>query len=133
MGLAYANLIWTCAEKKLLDQGIQYGIEAEKISQLYDLEPMNYFLPLGALGLIYLFKGDSEKLFEIAKNLVAYGESHSNLRSIAVGYIVNGYGNYANGDFARAAEFCKKAIECLDDPLFSEWSKVLLCMVYLVQ
>ncbi len=87
---------------------------------------------MASLGLVYLFKGDSEKIFEIAKNLLDYGETHSNLRSIAVGYIINGYGCYAKGDFIRAAEFCKKAIECLEDPLFSEWAKVLLCMIYLV-
>jgi tetratricopeptide (TPR) repeat protein len=62
-----------------------------------------------------------------------YGEIHSNLRSMAVGYIVHGYGCYASGDFVRAEEFCHKAIECLDDPLFSEWSKVLLCMTYLIK
>jgi tetratricopeptide (TPR) repeat protein len=132
MGLAYANLIWTCCEKKLLDQGIQYGIEAEKISKLYDQEPIIFFTSYGALGLNYLFKGDSEKIFEIGKTLVDYGEIHSNLRSMAVGYIVHGYGCYASGDFDRAEEFCNKAIECLDDPLFSEWSKVLLCMIHLL-
>ncbi len=132
MGLALANLIWTSAEKKLLDQGIQYGIEAEKISRLYNLEPIIFFTSRGSLGLIYLFKGDSEKIFEIGKTLVDYGEIHSNLRSLAVGYIVYGYGYYAKGDFGRAEESCKKAMECLDDPLFSQWAKVLLCMIYLI-
>jgi class 3 adenylate cyclase/tetratricopeptide (TPR) repeat protein len=131
MGLAYANLIWTCAEKKLLEQGIAYGAEVEKIARLYDLEPIIYFTSRGSLGLIYLFKGDSEIILEIAKNLLSYGETHSNLRSTAMGYIVNGYGYYAKGDFTRAAEFCRKALECLEDPLFAEWAKVLLCMIYL--
>ena len=27
IGMGYANLIWCCAELKLLDQGIQYGEE----------------------------------------------------------------------------------------------------------
>ena len=132
MGLAYSNLIWTCCEKKLLNQGILYGIEAEKISKLYDQDPIVFFTSRGALGLVYLFKGDSEKIFELGKILMEYGEIHSNLRSMAVGYIVHGYGCYASGDFVRAEEFCHKAIECLDDPLFSEWSKVLLCMTYLI-
>ena len=131
LGLAYANLIWICAEKKLLDQGIQYGIEIEKIIRLDNLEPIIFFTSHGSLGLVYLFKGDSDKLFEIAKDLLDYGEIHSNLRGIAMGYIINGYGYYAKGDFTRATDFCKKAIECLEDPLFSEWAKVVLCMIYL--
>ena len=69
-GLAYANLIWTCAEKKLLDQAIEYGIEAEKIFKLYNLEPIIFFTSRGSLGLVYLFKGDSDKIFEIAKDLL---------------------------------------------------------------
>ena len=130
-GLAYATLIWTCAEKKLLDQAITYGNEVEKIFRQDNLEPIIFFTSRASLGLAYLFKGDSDKLFELAKDLLDFGESHSNLRGIAMGYIINGYGCYANGDFIPAAEFCKKAIECLDDPLFSEWAKILLCMIYL--
>jgi class 3 adenylate cyclase/tetratricopeptide (TPR) repeat protein len=132
MGLAYANLTWACAELKLLDEGIQYGIEAERISHLYDLEPMVFFQSLSGMGMIYLFKGNSEKNFEIGKALIAYGESHSNLRSIVVGHIINGYGYYTMGDFARAVECSKTAIEWLNDPLFSEWPKLFLCMNYLI-
>jgi class 3 adenylate cyclase/tetratricopeptide (TPR) repeat protein len=132
IGLAYANLTWTCAELKLLDQGIQYGIEAEKIARLYELEPMIFFQSLSGMGMIYLFKGNSEKNFEIGRALLEYGESHSNLRSIVVGHIITGYGHYTNGNFYRAIECCKKAIELLNDPLFSEWPKLFLCMNYLI-
>jgi tetratricopeptide (TPR) repeat protein len=132
IGLAYANLTWTCAELKLLDQGIQYGIEAEKIARLYELEPMIFFQSLSGMGMIYLFKGNSEKNFEIGRALQEYGESHSNLRSIVVGHIITGYGHYTKGDFNRAIECCKKAIELLNDPLFSEWPKLFLCMNYLI-
>jgi class 3 adenylate cyclase/tetratricopeptide (TPR) repeat protein len=132
IGLAYANLTWTCAELKLLDQGIQYGIEAEKISRLYELEPMIFFQSLSGVGMIYLFKGNSEKNFEIGRALREYGESHSNLRSIVVGHIITGYGHYTKGDFNQAIQCCKKAIELLNDPLFSEWPKLFLCMNYLI-
>ncbi|MGA9821363.1 MAG: hypothetical protein WBQ36_07195, partial [Desulfobaccales bacterium] len=132
IGLAYANLTWTCAELKMLDQGIQYGIEAEKIARLYELEPMVFFQSLSGMGMIYLFKGNSEKNFEIGRALQEYGESHSNLRSIVVGHIITGYGHYTNGNFNCAIECCKKAIELLNDPLFSEWPKLFLCMNYLI-
>ena len=117
---------------KLLDQGIQYGIEAEKIARFYELEPMIFFQSLSGMGMIYLFKGNSEKNFEIGRVLQEYGESHSNLRSIVVGHIITGYGHYTKGDFNRAIECCKKAIELLNDPLFSEWPKLFLCMNYLI-
>jgi class 3 adenylate cyclase/tetratricopeptide (TPR) repeat protein len=132
IGLAYANLTWACAELKLLDQGIQYGIEAEKIALLYDLEPMIFFQALGGMGMVYLFKGNSEMDFEIGRKLLEYGENHSNLRSIVVGHIITGYGHYVTGDFSQAVECSKKAIELLNDPLFSEWPKLFLSVSYLI-
>ncbi|MCL4500643.1 MAG: AAA family ATPase [Deltaproteobacteria bacterium] len=132
IGLALANLPWACAEMKLLDQGIKHGIEAEKIARLYEMDPMIFFLSLSGLGMIYLFKGNTQKCFEIGNKLLEYGESRSNLRSIAVGHIVTGYGHYTQGDFIQAIECCKKAIESLNDPLFSEWPKIFLCMNYLI-
>ena len=66
IGMAYANLIWCCAELKLLDQGIQYGEEV--MAKGNDLEPMAYFLSLGGLGMIYIFKGDSQKNYRTRQN-----------------------------------------------------------------
>lgn len=132
IGLAYANLTWACAELKLLDQGIHYGVEAEKISRSYKLEPMIFFQSLSGMGMVYLFKGNSEKSFEIGRKLLEYGESHSNLRSLVTGHIITGYGYYTTGEFSRVVECCKKAIELLNDPLFSEWPKLFLGVSYLI-
>ncbi len=93
---------------------------------------MIFFQSLSGMGMIYLFKGNSAKNFAIGRTLLEYGESHSNLRSIVVGHIITGYGHYTQGDFKQAIECCKKAIELLNDPLFSEWPKLFLCMNYLI-
>jgi class 3 adenylate cyclase/tetratricopeptide (TPR) repeat protein len=124
IGLAYANLTWCCAELKLLDQGIQYGEEV--LAQRSNLDPMAYFLSLGGLGMIYIFKGDSQKNFALGQTLLEFGESHSDLRSTVVGYICMSYGHYSAGDFAKAVEWSKKAIELSNDPLFSVWPKLVL-------
>ena len=130
-GMAYANLIWASAERKLLDQAIEYSIEIEKIFNMYPPDAIVFFTSYSSLGLLYLFKGDSEKIFKIGKHLLDYGENHSNLRSKAIGYIVNSYGCFTEGDLVQAAEFCKKATECLEDPLFSLWANTFLGMIYL--
>ncbi len=132
IGLAYVNLTWSCAELKLLDQGIHYGTKAQEITELYNLEPMVFFQSLAGMGMIYLFQGNSRGSLELGINLQEYGERHSNLRSIVVGHICTGYGYYLAGNFPRAVECCKKAIELLEDPLFSQWSKLFLCMNYLI-
>ena len=130
IGLAYSNLTWCCAELKLLDEGIQYGEEV--LAQRDDLEPMSYFLSLGGLGVIYLFKGDSQKNLELGRILLEFGESHSDLRSTVVGYICTSYAHYSAGDFSKAMEWGKKAVELSNDPLFTVWPKLALA-TYFVQ
>jgi tetratricopeptide (TPR) repeat protein len=129
ISLAYSNLIWDCAELKLLDQGIQYGEQA--LAKREDFEPMAYFISLGGLGMIYIFKGDSQKNFELARILLEFGESHSDLRSMVVGYICMSFGYQSAGDFAQAMEWSKKAIELSNDPLFSVWPKLIHVNYYL--
>ena len=130
IGLAYANLTWCCAELKLLDQGIQYGQEV--LAKGNDWEPMAYFISLGGLGLVYLFKGDSKNNFELGRILLEFGESRSDLRSTVVGYICTSYAHYTAGDFSRAVECGKKAVELSNDPLFTVWPKLALA-IYFIQ
>ena len=114
IGLAYSNLIWCCAELKLLDEGIHYGEEV--LAKGNDLEPMSYIIALGGLGVIYLFRGDSQNNLELGKILLESGESHSDLRSTVVGYICTSYAHYSAGDFSTATEWGGQAIEISNDP-----------------
>jgi class 3 adenylate cyclase/tetratricopeptide (TPR) repeat protein len=129
IGLAYANLIWCCAELKLLDQGIHYGEEV--LAKRDDLEPMAYFLSLAGLGMIYIFKGESQKNIELGRILLEFGESHSDLRSTVVGYICTSYGYYSAGDLAKGVEWSNKAIELSNDPLFSVWPNLVLANFFI--
>ena len=114
--MGYANIIWCCAELKLLEQGRQYGEEV--LAKRDDLDPMGYVLSLGGLGMIYIFNGDSQRNFELGRKLLEFGESHSDLRSTVVGYICTSYGHYSAGDFAKAVEWSKKAVELFQRPDF---------------
>jgi class 3 adenylate cyclase/tetratricopeptide (TPR) repeat protein len=129
IGMGYANIIWCCAELKLLEQGIHYGEEV--LAQRDDLEPMDYFLSLGGLGMIYIFNGDSQENFQLGRILVEFGESHSDLRSTVVGYICTSYGHYSAGDFAKAVEWSQKAVEVSNDPIFSVWPKLVLANFFI--
>jgi class 3 adenylate cyclase/tetratricopeptide (TPR) repeat protein len=129
IGMAYHNLTWCCAELKLLDEGIQYGEQV--MAKRDELDPMSYFMSLGGLGMIYIFKGDSQKNLELGRILLEFGESHSDLRSMVVGYICMGCGYQSAGDIAQALEWSKKAIELSNDPLFSLWPKLVHVNYYL--
>ena len=129
IGMGYANIIWCCAELKLLEQGIQYGEEV--LAQRDDLEPMGYYLSLGGLGMIYIINGNSQKNFELGRILVEFGESHSDLRSTVVGHICTSYGHHSAGDFAKAVEWSQKAVELSNDPIFSVWPKLVLANYFI--
>jgi tetratricopeptide (TPR) repeat protein len=92
---------------------------------------MGYVLSLGGLGMIYIFSGDSQKNFELGRKLVEFGESHSDLRSTVVGYICTSYGHYSAGDFPKAVEWSKKAVELSNDPIFSVWPKLSLANFFI--
>jgi tetratricopeptide (TPR) repeat protein len=124
IGMGYANIIWCCAEMKLVAEGIHYGEEV--LARRDKLDPMGYVLSLGGLGMIYIFTGDSQKNFELGRILLEFGESHSDLRSTVVGYICTSYGHYSAGDFAQAVEWGQKAVELSNDPIFSVWPKLVL-------
>lgn len=130
IGLAYTNLTWACAELNLLHQGMQYGQEV--LAKGKDLEPIAYFLSLGGLGMIHLFKGDSQNNFELGRILLEFGESRSDLRSTVVGSICTSYAHYTAGDFSKAVEWSRKAVELSNDPLFTVWPKLVLAN-YFVQ
>jgi tetratricopeptide (TPR) repeat protein len=129
IGMGYANIIWCCAELKLLDQGIRYSEEV--LAQRDDLDPMGFFLSLGGLAMVYIFTGDSQKNFELGRILLEFGESHSDLRSTVVGYICTSYGHYSAGDFAKAVEWSQKAVELSNDPIFSVWPKLVLANFFI--
>jgi class 3 adenylate cyclase len=127
--MGYANIIWCCAELKLLAQGIQYGEEI--LAKREDLDSMGYILSLGGLGMIYIFNGDSQRNFELGRILLKFGESHSDLRSTVVGYICTSYGYHSLGDFAKAVAWSKKAVALSNDPIFSVWPKLVLANCFI--
>ncbi len=128
MGLVYSNLIWCCAELKLLDEGIHYGEQV--LAKGHDWDPMSYNMSLGGLAAIYLFLGDSQKNLELGRILLESGENHSDLRHTVVGHICTSYAHYSAGDFATATEWSKKAIEISNDPLFTVWPQMVLASYY---
>jgi class 3 adenylate cyclase/tetratricopeptide (TPR) repeat protein len=128
IGLVYSNLIWCCAELKLLDEGIHYGEEV--LAKGNELDPMSYNMSLGGLAAIYLFLGDSQKNLELGRILLESGENPSDLRSTVVGHICTSYAHYSAGDFPTATEWGKKAIEISNDPLFTVWPQMVLASYY---
>ena len=125
-GYACAWLGWTCSELGLLDEAIAQGQRAQEIAATLEADQYLYFKSLSALAHTYIYKGESKKALKIGQILLEYGQKHSNLRSIFMGYSYIGYSHFIAGDLPLAIEYSQKAIQVSVDPLYSSTGKLLL-------
>jgi tetratricopeptide (TPR) repeat protein len=125
IGYACSWLGWTCAELGLFDEAIEHGQRAQEIAAILKSDQYLYFKSLSALAHTYIYKGDSRKAREIGQILIEYGQKHSNLRSIFMGYSYIAYSHFINGDFPSAIEYSQKAVKISVDPLYLSTGNLL--------
>jgi tetratricopeptide (TPR) repeat protein len=115
----------------LLKEAIAFGERAQDISRSFESDPYLYFKSLGGLGFAYWISGEAKKTIEVGKAIRDYGERHSNIRSLGIGYVVMGWG-YANiGDFHKATECYESGIRVSADPFYSQGLRTGIGMSYL--
>ena len=131
IGYACAWLTWTCADLGLLKEAFAFGQRAQDISRSFESDQYLYFKSLGGLGQVYYHNGETKKAFEAGKALLEYGESHSNIRSLAMGHYITGLGYVTDGDFHSAIEWLEKGTRLAADPFYSEFSRLPLGASYL--
>jgi predicted ATPase/class 3 adenylate cyclase len=131
IGHACSWLTFNCWDLGLLNEGITYGEKAYKISKILKTNHFLYYKPLLGMSQLFWLMGESKKNFEIGRNLLEYGNRHSNIRCLVTGHISNGYGHLTVGDFTSAIECFQKAIEVAKDPFYSQMPRYLLASSYL--
>ena len=129
-GYAFTWLSWNCAELGLLDEAISHGKAAQKIASSLASDHYLFFKSLAAIGHAHYFAGKSGKNLDIGRTLLDYGEKHSNIRCMVLGYITVGHGHVASGSFPIAIEHYQKAVSVSADPMYSQYSKLFLGLAY---
>ena len=130
MGYASTWLCWNCAEQGRFDEAISHGEEAHEIAQSLVADHYLFFKSLSGIGHAYYFAGKGGKNLDIGKRLLYYGEQHSNIRCMTMGYITCGHGYVASGVFPMAIEQYQKAVSVSVDPMYSQYAKLFLGMAY---
>jgi tetratricopeptide (TPR) repeat protein len=82
------------------------------------------------MGKAYWFMGAGRKTLEIGAELLAYGQKHSNSRSLALGHFTSGCAHLVNGDIAPGTRSFQEAIAISADPWYSQFSRMLLGFAY---
>jgi tetratricopeptide (TPR) repeat protein len=130
IGYACAWMSWTCAELGALEEAIVYGERAQEISKQIPSDHYLFFKSLAGVGYACLYMGDMKRAMETGTVLLDYGQKHSNIRSMVMGYFGLGLSFLMGGDFPSAIEVCKKGIQTAQDPLFFQISNMALGMGY---
>jgi len=123
IGYACTWLPNPCTELGLLDEGAGYGQRAKEIANRIPHDQYLFFKSRGDLGLIHYFRGESGKVLQFGKEMIEYGERHSNIRSQAMGHAVIGWGHLAAGDLQAAIGALRRVEEIAVDPFYATvWS-----------
>ena len=130
IGYGCTWLTWTCAELGLLDEAIAQGQRAQKIAKILGSDHYLFFKSLGGLAIAFNYKGEVNKILEAGKELLDYGQKHSNIRSTHLGYQAMGWGHMMAGDFSLAMEFATKADSASVDPIYLMSGKMSIGFIH---
>lgn len=119
-GYACMWLTWTCSELGLLDEAVKFGERALEIVRHFPADHYLFFKTLGGIAYTCSLSGDTARGINAGSELVNYGQKHSNVRSMALGYYVKGYVYLRRGDFPSAIECTRKALQTAKDPFYSQ-------------
>lgn len=129
---AYALLSVLCAEMGPSDKAIYYAEQSQQTSQDYKSDQLLGYLSLMATGQAYFLKGQKERVYEVSKALLEYGEKNSDIRSLTMGYHMMGFSHIIDDDYPSALIHFEQAIGISTDPFYSQFNKLWLGFCYSV-
>ncbi|MBW1821424.1 MAG: hypothetical protein JRI92_06620 [Deltaproteobacteria bacterium] len=133
IGFACTVLIWTCMELGNFEEAISYGKRAQEISKIFDKDRFLYSQSLAGVAYTYIYMAEIKKVIEIAGTLIAYGQSHNDIRSEWWGQWLMGFGHLMKGDFSAATECGNIAIQLSIEPIFFNMSKFIIARIYVFE
>jgi len=127
VGYACAWLTWTCMELGLLDEAVAAGERAQALCRAGDGDHYVFFASLAGLAYALSQKGEKRRTLEAGETLVAFGQRHSNVRSMVMGHVFIGMSRMVSGDIAAATSCFEEAIRVSADPWYSQFPVMSLC------
>jgi class 3 adenylate cyclase/tetratricopeptide (TPR) repeat protein len=126
--IAYACtwLTWCSWDLGPLEDAVRFGERAHEISGSISSDQYIYFKPLAGMAVACFYSGDWKNAIKFGKDILKYGQKHSNIRSITLGHISIGAGHIAAGDLASSVECSKKAIQIARDPSYFHYANMAL-------
>ena len=131
LAYCYTWLAWACVELALFKEAEMFGNLAVTLSNAFPKEHYLYFKSRAGLSQIYTLSGKISKIYDIATDLIDYGEKNSNARSQVLGYVYMANAHYLRGDYDTAIATLKIGLEVCRDIFYSMIVKFYLGVAYL--
>ncbi len=132
IGYSCMYLSWNCSELGRFEEAILFGKRAQEMSAFIQSDQYLFYNSLAAIGYAYWYMGEKKKAIAVGKNLLEYGNKHSNIRSMVMGNFIIGNAYNLEGDFQSAISYYKKALQISADPFFSQFPRMMLGMNYIL-
>jgi class 3 adenylate cyclase/tetratricopeptide (TPR) repeat protein len=127
VGYACCWLTWTCTELGYMDEALQYAERAQTVCQSSDVDSYIFFNSLAGKGYVLWHLGEKRGTREVGQKLLDFGRSHSDNRSIVMGYCCIGWSHLVDGDLGEAVACFQKAGSLSVDPWYAVFPKLALC------
>jgi tetratricopeptide (TPR) repeat protein len=129
IGHTYGYLAAAYTDLGLLEEGISFGERTKEIARLF---PHDHCLRhySGVLAILYWHKGETKKVFKYGKDLLDYGDRHSDIRSLVWGQWITGIAYFGDGNLQSAIQCLRKALQISQDPLYRHIARLYLGVLY---
>ena len=125
-----AWLTYACNDLGLLDDAVAYGKRVQD-SDLYMSDLILFRQSTTSMAATYWFRGDIKNTMAKADVLIEYGQSHSDMLCISLGYIMRGRSHMSAGDITSSIENAQKSVPYAVEPIFFVSANMFLGEAYL--
>ena len=114
----------------MFEDAIKQGKRAQKIAKFLASDRYLYFKSLAGLANTYIVMGQRKKALDAGQLLLEYGQKHSDIRCITLGYQFISYSHFIAGDWRLAIEYAHKGGRISVDPLYAMGCNLLIVFSY---
>ena len=116
-----------------MNEGLAYGEKAQAACRYIEGDDYPYIKSLAGMGSIDLWTGKIKKALECGKTLLRFGETHGNIRSLALGYLLSALSHLNAGEKSAAIEDSQQGLKLDADTLYLEFLRWGLGYAYVMQ
>ncbi len=115
-----AWLTWTCEVLGRIEEGFSYAEKGIQASSQLEGDDYPYIKSLGGYGFLLSSSGKNTKALECANKMLEFGETHGNLRSLALGYCIRSFCYFNSGETSKALDDCQQGLKLNVDRFYFE-------------